>query len=111
MSPGVNDPTTASQVIDELHRILREVVQRRPPSPYLTSGDGTVRVVVPPLSATELVRFAVEELAHYGANSIQIPRRLDDMLTDLESCALPTYRDAISRLRRHVTTSPADGAS
>lgn len=98
LSPGVNDPTTAVQVIDELHRILREVVQRQPPSPYLTTGDGTVRVVAPTLSATDVVRLAIEELAHYGANSIQIPRRLEGMLADLASCALPQYRDSINRL-------------
>lgn len=102
LSPGVNDPTTASQVIDELHRILREVVQRRPRSPYLTTDDGAVRVVAPTLSATDLVRFATEELAHYGADSIQIPRRLDAMLTDLEACARPEYRNTISRLHRDL---------
>ena len=102
LSPGVNDPTTASQVIDELHRILREVVQRRPTSPYLTTEGGVVRVVAPTLSATELIRFAVEELAHYGAESIQIPRRVHGMLADLESCALPQYRDAINRLGRDL---------
>lgn len=102
LSPGINDPTTASQSIDELHRILREVVQRRPPSPYLTAADKTVRVVAPPLSVTDLVRFAVEELAHYGADSLQIPVRLQAMIADLESCALPQYRDAIARIGREL---------
>ncbi len=102
LSPGINDPTTASQSIDELHRILREVVQRRPPSPYLTAADKIVRVVAPPLSVTDLVRFAVEELAHYGADSLQIPVRLQAMIADLESCALPQYRDAIARIGREL---------
>ena len=102
LSPGVNDPTTASQVIDEMHHILREVVQRRPPSSYLTTEDGPVRLVVPTVSVTDLVLLAVEELAHYGADSIQIPRRLDALLTDLRSCALPQYRDAIERIHREL---------
>lgn len=110
LSPGVNDPTTASQVIDELHRILREVVQRPPLSPYLAAGDGTVRVVVPTLHATDLVRFAVEELAHYGANSIQIPRRLQGMLADLETCALTHYRDALNRLGHDLVAQPVRSA-
>lgn len=110
LSPGVNDPTTASLVIDELHSALRQVVQRRTPSPYVTAGDGTVRVVIPVLSATDLVRLAVEELAHYGTNSIQIPRRLDAMLADLESCALPEYREALSRLRQELVARHADAS-
>ncbi len=28
LSPGINDPTTATQVLDELHRVLRVLVQR-----------------------------------------------------------------------------------
>ena len=99
LSPGTNDPTTATQVVDELHRILREVVQRRPPSPHVSGDDGALRLVVPLVSVEQLARLAVEELAHYGADSIQVPPRLRAMLTDLESCALPEYRDALARLR------------
>ena len=33
LSPSLNDPTTACQIIDALHRILRPLVQRASPAP------------------------------------------------------------------------------
>ncbi len=133
LSPGINDPTTAVQVIDELHRILRVLVQRRPPSAYIrdnrsgdedASGDranGTssgaddtddlVRVVHHPQHVDALVRLATEEVGFYGRDSVQVPRRLLAMLEDLLTVAHPTHRaslaEAQDRLRTQVTTSPA----
>ncbi|MEO7754007.1 MAG: DUF2254 domain-containing protein [Terracoccus sp.] len=135
LSPGINDPTTAVQVIDELHRILRVLVQRRPPSAYIrdnrsdeenakgpgangsspSSGDeeteDLVRVVHHPQHVDALVRLATEEVGFYGRESVQVPRRLMAMLEDLLTVTHPTHRvaltDAEDRLRAQVTTSPA----
>jgi len=103
LSPGVNDPTTATQVIDELHRLLREAVQRRSPSPFVADGDGVVRVVAPGPDVGDLLRLSVEELAHYGRDSLQVPRRLASMLDDLAGCALPRYRATIAELRASLS--------
>ena len=99
LSPGINDPTTAVQAIDELHRILRVVVQRPDPSPYVADVDHRVRVVHRPDTAADLVQLAVEEVAHYGRDSVQVPRRLASMLDDLESCARPEHLGALARAR------------
>jgi len=99
LSPGTNDPTTATEVVNELHRLLRPLVQRHAPSPYLADADGVVRVVMPVPDAHGLLRLSVEELAHYGRDACQVPGRLAAMLDDLATCALPRYQGTIAELR------------
>ena len=98
LSPGVNDPTTAVQAINELHRVLRTLVQRTAPSPYLVDADGAVRVVHPAPDVSSLLALAVEEIAHYGKGSVQVPRRLLAMLDDLATCALPQHRPSLAQV-------------
>lgn len=107
LSPGVNDPTTAVQAINALHDILRTLVKREAPSPYFLDPDGVVRLVHAPLDVTALVRLAVEEIAHYGSNSIQVPRRLHTMLDDLETAALPQHRATLEQARALVDAETA----
>lgn len=76
LSPGVNDPTTATQVLDEIHRVLRRLVQRASPSPFIADDDGVVRVVHEPQSVDSVVDLAVTEIAFCGKEGIQVPKRL-----------------------------------
>lgn len=108
LSPGVNDPTTATEVVNELHRLLRPLVQRVAPSPYVADEDGVVRVVASLPDPGTLLRLSVEEIAHYGRDAKQVPERLASMLDDLASCALPRYRATIAELRAAV--GPSEGS-
>ncbi len=114
LSPGINDPTTAVQVIDELHRMLRILVGRATPSPYIADGDGVVRVVHRPASVEYLLTLAVEEIAHYGETSLQVPRRLFAMVDDLVDVSDERYAGALSRVRTLIIPPEqhrqADGA-
>lgn len=102
LSPGVNDPTTAVQCVDELHRVLRRLVSRLTPSPYIADEDGVVRVVHQPQAIEDHIDLAVAEINHYGKDSLQIPRRLLDMLGDLQGASLERYLPALRRARQDV---------
>jgi uncharacterized membrane protein len=84
LSPGINDPTTAVQVLDELHRVLRVAGARADPSAHLVDASGTVRVIDVPTTFARLLDLSLDEIAHYGKNSLQVPRRIDALLDDLE---------------------------
>jgi uncharacterized membrane protein len=99
LSPGVNDPTTAVQAIDALHRILRLLVTRRTYSRYVTDRGGAVRLVLVPQTVGDLVRLATEEILHYGHDSVQVPRRLSDMLDDLLTVTLPDHRAVLEQVQ------------
>lgn len=98
LSPGVNDPTTATQALDQIHRLLRTLVQRPSPTRYLADHDSLVRVVYRPQSVEELLILGVEEIAQYGAQSTQIQRRLRELIDDLAQVSLPQHRSAVDHL-------------
>lgn len=113
LSPAINDPTTAVQVLNEIERITRLAVSRLDPAGYLTDSDGVVRVLRAPADVKQLLRLSMEEIARYGRDDIQVPRRIRALLSGLEDTALPEHRDALAEVRaviEHTLTpgSPTD---
>lgn len=102
LSSGVNDATTAVQVLDELHRVLRLLVARESPSPYIADPAGVVRIVHDPQSVEDLLELAVAEINHHGKDSLQVPTRIRAMLADLDEASAPRYRPAIARLTQRI---------
>lgn len=96
LSPSTNDPTTAVQVLDEIHVLLRELAVRRTISPYIADGDGVVRVVQQPLRFLELLDLAVDEILLYGAAAIQVRAKLMSALADVHEIARPEHRAAVA---------------
>jgi uncharacterized membrane protein len=91
LSPGINDPTTAVQAIDQLHDLLRRMAHRRFPAPAREDEDGTLRLICPRPDWDSYVRLAVDEVRQSGKGSIQISRRLRFLLEDLLRVA-PLFR-------------------
>ena len=91
LSPGINDPTTAVQVLDELHRVLRLTVTRAD-LPAVVTQDGAVRLVHRPQRVEQLVDLALTEPLHYGRDARQVPRRVVSMVEDLLTASLPAHR-------------------
>jgi uncharacterized membrane protein len=89
LSPGINDPTTAVQAIDQLHDLLRRLCTRRFPDPVRADEHGVPRVVLPRPDFDAYVRLALDEIRMYGAGSVQVVRRLRFLLEDLLEVAPP----------------------
>lgn len=83
LSPGVNDPTTATQCVDHVHALLYRLATRPFPSGAHVDGGGVVRLIQPAWSWADYVGLACDEVRHWGAGSLQVHRRLRAMLTDL----------------------------
>lgn len=101
LSPGTNDPTTAVQVIDQIHDLLRRLATRHLPPRQQCDDDGRLTLSVPEPSFATYLALGVYEIAHWGKDSPRIQRRLRLMLTDLHHVALaehqPPLRDVIAR--------------
>ena len=95
LSPGVNDPTTAAQCLDQLHDLLRSSASRPWPSGLHDDEDGVLRFVESPRQWVELLDLALEEIVDAGAGSSQIHRRVRALLDDLAGVALAERRPAI----------------
>jgi uncharacterized membrane protein len=96
ISPSMADPTTATQAIDRIHDLLRQLAVRPFPSGHHVDEDGHLRVVIPTLSWDGYVHLCLDELRTYGSTSLQVSRRLRAMLRDLLEIA-PPERGAILR--------------
>jgi uncharacterized membrane protein len=87
LSPAVNDPTTAVQCIDRIHDLLRRLVTRPLSSGLYGDEDGVLRLVVPQVSWEDYLRLGFDEIRHFGAGTLPVPRRMRAALTDLLAVA------------------------
>ena len=99
LSPGVNDPTTAVQSIDQVHDLLRRLAGRRFPTSVRLDESGAPRVVAPRLSWEDYVSLAFDEIRQFSGRSIQVFRRLHGVLDDLLTVAPPSRRPPLERQR------------
>jgi uncharacterized membrane protein len=96
LSPGVNDPTTAIEVIDHLEDLL-DIIGRTAPDELAArpSEPKTRGVVVPTRSWDDYLVLGVTEIREYGATSIQVVRRLRATLESLREEVHPAHRAAV----------------
>src|SRR5205807_1412444 len=83
LSPAINDPTTAVLALDQIHRLLRKVGNRRLDNGQVRDSAGRLRLVYRTPDWEDYVCLAVTEIRHFGGASIQIARRLRAMLDNL----------------------------
>lgn len=95
LSPGVNDPTTSIQALDQIELLLRQIVGRRLTPGIGRDEAGSVRLRYPTPSWEDYLTLAVDETRHYGEGSVQVSRRLRALLEDLHDCAPEPRRPAI----------------
>jgi uncharacterized membrane protein len=75
LSPAINAPTTAVQVIGRLEGLLLALARRPWPTGIYVDEEDQVRLVVPVPSWEELVDLAFTEIRHYGVRAPQVTRR------------------------------------
>jgi uncharacterized membrane protein len=112
LSPAVNDPTTAVQVLDYLEETLRMVGSAKPPGAGVPSDALTTGVVMAVRTWPDVLALGITEIREYGATSIQVTRRLRALLEELSELVLPENRAAVGeevrRLDATVTASYAN---
>ncbi|MFA9430808.1 DUF2254 domain-containing protein [Egicoccus sp. AB-alg2] len=109
LSPSVNDPTTATQVVDELHDLLRLLGSRSFPTGWHADTGGTPRLCVPQPTWDLYVALAFEEIRHDARDSLQVVRRLQAALEDLLAY-LPEDRHPPLRRQRRLLDETVAGS-
>ena len=97
LSPGVNDPSTALQTVDQIHDLLRRLATRPLAPRQLRTENGALAVDVPEPGFGDHLDLAVDEIAHWGAESERVLGHLRGMLEDLRAAARPEHREAVER--------------
>jgi uncharacterized membrane protein len=83
LSPAINDPTTAVQALDQIEDLLRRLGNRRLEIGAIYDGKGQLRLVTPHPSWENFLSLAFDEIRVYGANSVQVMRRMKALASDL----------------------------
>ena len=106
LSPAINDPTTAVLALDQLHRLLHYLGQRRLDPGRAVDGQGRLRLLYVTPQWDDFVILAVSEIRLFGANSLQISRRLKAMLEHLmgalDEARAPVLRQELALLQSAV---------
>jgi len=109
LSPAVNDPTTAVQVLDYLGETLRRVGANPRPTFGASAEGRTSGVIMPVRSWADFLALAMTEIREYGAGSIQVMRRLRAVLNELRELVAPEHREAVhEEIRRLQATVMAE---
>jgi uncharacterized membrane protein len=93
LSPAVNDPTTAVQVLNHLGDTLR--IAGSTPMPDAPRDAATAEVLVPVQRWEDFLSLSVTEIRQYGARSVQVMRRLRSVLEELRESVVPDRRAAV----------------
>ncbi len=91
LSPAVNDPTTATQALNQIQDQLLRLGRRRLEIGAVRDATGALRLVLPHPSWEDLLHLAFEEIRYCGATSIQVMRRMRALMNDLIA-VLPAER-------------------
>jgi uncharacterized membrane protein len=112
LSPAVNDPTTAVQALDQIGDLLLRLGRRCLEVGTFRDGAGRVRVLMAFPTWEDFLRLAFGEIAAYGADSLQVMRRMNALVADLIAAVPRERRPALEywreRLHRSVARSFAD---
>ncbi|UWQ24150.1 DUF2254 domain-containing protein [Leisingera aquaemixtae] len=100
LSPGINDPGTAVEVMGRLGRLLWETMPadeisstRKPEFP---------NVKVPPVTARHLLRCAFPPIARSGSDSPSVMGWMQKTLQELESHSNPEMAKAAAEMRKEL---------
>lgn len=113
LSPGVNDPTTATHGLGHLSAILGDLAMLPPQPAGLVDDNDVVRVVLRTHVFEDLLETALEQPRRYGASDPDVAARLFQLLREVAYRSLdPRHRDALSqqleRLEASVLSSDYD---
>jgi len=84
LSPAINDPTTAVQALNQIEDLLLRLGRRELEIGEFRDHDGQLRLVIPFPTWEDFLRLALDEIRYYGAQSVQVMRRMRALVNDLE---------------------------
>jgi uncharacterized membrane protein len=111
LSPGVNDPTTAVQALDEIHDLLRSLAPRHFPPTSRADEAGRTRLFISRPDWDDFVHLAIDEIRQYGEGSIQVVRRIRALLHDVLGVAPPARRPVLEEQLRLLDAAVGRGFS
>jgi len=111
LSPAVNDPSTAVQVLDYLGDSLRVIGETDLSTPSWRTGTPQRGVVVPVRRWEDFLALGVTEIREFGGTSVQVMRRMRALLEKLLQEVRPEHRGAVRAEIARLDATVAAGFS
>lgn len=107
LSPAINDPTTAVQALDHIEDLL--LLLGRSPLEVGAFPDraGRTRLVVVFPAWEDFLRLALDEIRFYGAESVQVMRRMKALIKNLLDVLPPNRHEALRHWEKRLQESIA----
>jgi uncharacterized membrane protein len=96
LSPAINDPTTAVQALDQIEDLLLRLGRSQLEYGAFRDPQGKLRLVASFPTWEDFLRLALDEIRAYGAESVQVMRRMKALIKNL-TLLLPVTRHAALR--------------
>lgn len=102
LSPGINDPYTATMCLNRIGDALARVAQYTLPSRQRCDEAGTLRLILNPVRFDQLVHLAFDQIFHYGKADLTVVVHLlrilcliGETLSGVQQAALLSYAQEI----------------
>ncbi|MBA2670324.1 MAG: DUF2254 domain-containing protein [Gemmatimonadetes bacterium] len=105
LSPGINDPTTATQALDRLSEVLAHAGRKEAPVRILYADDRPV-VFLPRIGFSELTSIAFTQIRHYGKADLVVMTHLARTIERIASLVSEKNQQV---LVRHLELTRAAG--
>ena len=102
LSPAVNDPATAVQVLDTIQSILSPLATRDLEVAEMADGSGTVRVVLALPTWDDYLRTSLDDLIESASRSPMVLLRARTLFTSLLKIAPPQRCPSIAWRLEHA---------
>lgn len=104
LSPGINDPFTALNAIDQIGCALATVAQREPAPHHLWDDQGDLRIIAPAESFIAIARDAFSPLRFYGREHPLVLAHLIKLLETLSTRVVrKTDQEWVSVTKQELT--------
>ena len=113
LSPGVNDPTTATHAVSHSSALLCHLVRLPLGDELVRDDDNTIRVIVRRPTLADLLHLALDQPRRYGIDEPQVVERLFCLLREVgwivdTDSHRGAVRDELLRLRAAVAGARPD---
>ncbi|MDQ4045734.1 MAG: DUF2254 domain-containing protein [Chloroflexota bacterium] len=105
LSPGINDPTTATQALDRLSEVLAHAGQMEVPVRILYVDDRPA-VFLPRIAFEELTYIAFTQVRHYGKADLVVMLHLVQTIERIAALVTEKHQEV---LHRHLELARASG--
>jgi uncharacterized membrane protein len=108
MSPGINDPTTATQALDRISEVLAQAGHLEPPERILYVEDRPA-VFLPRIGFSELTNIAFTQIRHYAKSDLIVMLHLVRTIERVASLVDRRHHDGLVRHLELVKAAGIDG--